>query len=359
MASLTAISIISRKTIRYGLYLLIFLLIARFTFNLIRTIYLKIFPPPPPEATVAFGKLPKIPFPQKEFPDNLNFTLETPDGKFPELYTQLPVYEMPPIPQNINALNDAKAIVRGLNFDQNGKPILESTPNVYIFKKPSVPSTLTMNIITGGFSINYDYVQNPSVLLGVPSNEDRAKDQVKSFLGSGGLLTADLANGTYTHQFIRAQGTNLTPVDSLSEANLIKINAFRKNYGNKNDIASVTPEMPESNVWFIFGSNTTQIIRGEYYHFPISADKSGTYPLKTSEQAWEDLQSKNGFIVSLGDNPEGNIIVRRIYLAYYDWGQYQAYYQPVLVFEGDNGFLAYVPAVTAEFYGAETVVQNN
>jgi hypothetical protein len=359
MASLTEISIISRKGIRYGIYLLIFALIARFSFNLIRTIYLRIFPPPPPEVTVPFGILPKIPFPQKEFPEGLNFTLETADGQFPKLASQLPVYEMPPIPQNINALNDAKAVVRSLNFDPNGKPILESTPNVWIFNKPGAPATLTMNIITGGFSINYDYVQNPSALLGVPSEQERAKSQIKTLLQNGGLLTPDLIDGNYTHQFIRAQGNTLSPVDSLSEANLIKINIFRRNRGTNNDIPSVTPEMPEANVWFIFGSNTNQIIRGEYYHFPISDDKTGTYPLKTSETAWEDLKSKNAFIVSLGDNVDNNITVRRIYHAYFDWGQYQAFYQPVVVFEGDDGFLAYVPAVESEFYGADAVVQNN
>src|SRR3989344_5709832 len=258
MASLTEISIISRKTIRYGLYLFILVLIARTVFNLGRTIWLTIFPPPPPEATVAFGKLTILPFPekspqQKEREENLTYKLETADGKFPELPIQLPVYVMPPIPQNINALEDAQKIASRLNFESQGKPALESTPNVYIFPKRGFPSTLTINIITGVFSIYYDFGQDPSVLTQVPPPPETASLQIVSFLSGAGILAEDIAKGRVTHQFIKAEGNNLVEVDSLSESNLIKINIFRKNYGFKEEVESVTPDMPEANVWFLIG----------------------------------------------------------------------------------------------------------
>ena len=43
------------------------------------------------------------------------------------------------------------------------------------------------------------------------------------------------------------------------------------------------------------------------------------------------------------------ITVRNIYLAYYDSISPQTYLQPVFVFEGDGGFIAYVPAINPEF----------
>jgi hypothetical protein len=265
---------------------------------------------------------------------------------------------MNPVPQNINALDDTKTKVAQLQFNPNGKPILESTPNVYLFQRNGAPSTLTINIVTGVFSISYDLGQDPTVLTGVPSDPDTARDQIKSYIQGAGLLPPDIEKGIVTHSFLKANGTNLIPAESLSEANLIKINIFRKNYGPKDDIPSVTPKFPQANVWFIVGNNPRLVIAGEYHYYPINTDKSGTYPLKKSEESFNDLKSKKGFIVSLGDNPSGNITIRKIYLAYYDAGQYAQYYQPVTVFEGDNSFLAYVPAVQDKYYGADPLSES-
>ena len=358
MASLTEISILSRKGVRYGIYLLILLLLARTTINLVRVIYLRIFPPAPPESTVVFGKLPRIPFPEKtpkerEQEQTLTYKIETADGKFPLLDIQQPVYAMPAIPQNINALDDAKNNAQRLDFLPSGRPILESTPNIYVFQKRGAPATLTMNIITGIFSIFYDIAQDPTVLTGAPIDPERGSEQINTYLSGAGLLPEDLAKGRKSTQFFKNEGNVFVEVDSLSEANFTKINVFRKNYGLKEDIISVTPEMPEANVWFLVGSNIRQVVRAEYHYYPIDASKNGTYPLKTSEQAWEDLKSNKGFIVNSSKLSGNEVTVRKISLAYYDAGQFQEYYQPVVVFEGDNDFLAYVPAVTEDFYGAE------
>ena len=360
MASLTEISIISRKGIRYGIYLLIFLLIARTLFGGAKAVYLRLFPPQLPEPDSPYGQLVSLPFPVKNDAEtarieSANYTLETAQGTLPVLANQLPVYEMPPIPQNINALEDAKRKVSLMDFDaQAGQPTLESTPNVYRFPKKNVPASLTMNIVTGIFSIYYDLTQDPTLLNGVPLNEETAKQQVTSFLNSATILPDDLKNGRMTHQFYRSDGVSFTPVDSLSEANFIKVNAFRKNFGPNDGFTSVTPEMPEANVWFMMGPNIRQTVLAEFHYYPIDAGRFGAYPLKSSEKAWEDLKAGDAFIVDASTIPQnGDVVIRNVYLAYYDSGQYQPYYQPVVVFEGDNGFLAYVPAVTDEFYGKE------
>lgn len=354
MASLTETSIISRKFIRYGIYFLILISSARFLFNTAKTIYLTIFPPPPPEETVDFGKLPKLPFPEKEFPKNLDIKIETADGILPSLLTQLPVYQMPPIPQNIKALDEAKDTAQKLGFSQEGRPLLESTPSVYRFPKSNIPSSLRINIITKIFSIDYDTLQNPKVVQGVPPEPDIAISQIQPYLRAANLLTSDLEAGRNTHQYYKVEVDKFVPVSSQSEANLIKINIFRKNLGPEGSIISMTPDYPEANVWFLFGSaGIREIIRGEYYYYPLDESTSGTYPLLTSQQALDKLNSGNAYLVgSSGSNQ--NVTIRKIYLAYYDAGQYAQFYQPIVVFEGDNNFLAYVPAVKDEFYGNDS-----
>ena len=94
-----------------------------------------------------------------------------------------------------------------------------------------------------------------------------------------------------------------------------------------------------------------KVIGAEYRYFPIDESKSATYPIKTAQQAWEELNAQKAFIASLGENQDQQITIRNIYLAYYDAGVQTDFYQPIIVFEGDRNFKAYLPAVTADYYG--------
>lgn len=352
MASLTEVSIISRKIIRYSIYAIILIIIAKFSLKIGVAVYKKLFPPPLPKPTVAFGKLPKLPFPDKPTPENLKFTLELAQGKLPTFTDQAEVYFMPPPQTNIGVLDEAKARASSLGFSREGKILAETIPNVYVFPKPNQPSNLTMNIVTQVFSVSYNIDEDPSVISGLPPDIEPAISLFRNYLAGARFLQDDLREGPATTQFLRIEGGKFVPALSLSEADVIKVNLFRKGYGQKN-YPSVTPEMPEANIWAIIAGAKNQIIAAEYHYFPIDSKKSATYPLKTSEQAWEELKQGKGYIANVGNNPDGKIIIRKVYLAYYDAGQYTQYYQPVIVFEGDNDFYAYVPAVANNFYGAE------
>jgi hypothetical protein len=284
----------------------------------------------------------------------LSFTLELPEASLPVFPDRLEVYQMPDSQSDIKTLDDAKAKARGLKFDPNGKQLFDTIPNVYIFSKTREPSSLTMNIITGLFSISYNINENSSVLNGIPPSPESAINQIKGFLGGGKFLPKDLQSGVSTTKYLKVQSGEFIPAVSQSDAQLIKVNLFRKPYGANEDVNAVTPEMPQANVWFIIaGGKGNPIIAGEYHYFAINESESATYPLKTSETAWEELKSGKAFIANAGDNPDGNITIRKVYLGYYDAGQYAEYYQPVVVFEGDNDFYAYVPAITDEYYGKE------
>jgi hypothetical protein len=79
MATLTEASIMSRKGVRYVIYSIIAFIILRGIILTSISIYKRLFPPPPTPATVAFGKLTKIPFPDRT-KKTLKFALETPEG---------------------------------------------------------------------------------------------------------------------------------------------------------------------------------------------------------------------------------------------------------------------------------------
>ena len=182
MASLTQTSVSARKIIRFGIYAIILIIIGRFLLRGAVILYRRIFPAPPPKPTVAFGKLPVLPFPEKNKDRKFTFSLELPEGKLPVLPQQEEVYFMPPFESNIAIVDDAKALANRLGFDPEGKPIVESVPNVYVFQKRNGLSTLTMNIITGIFSINYNINADPQVISGTPPAPDSAMSQASSYL---------------------------------------------------------------------------------------------------------------------------------------------------------------------------------
>ena len=255
MSSLTQTAILSRRGIRYGVYLLVFLIAARFLFRTGVSFYDTLFPQPPPTPTVSFGGLPKLPFPEQTTQKDISYKLETPEGELPTLIEQLPVYFMPPVSSNIKGLDFAKENAEHLGFDPNGKVIAENIPNVYYFKRRNAPSNLTMNIVTGVFSISYDLNADPTVIGTIPPAPEDAKTQVESYLDSAKLLESDLT-GPPTTQFLKIETGKFIPVQSLSESDFIKINLFRQNVTFwDQEFSSITPTYPEGNIWFMLSGS--------------------------------------------------------------------------------------------------------
>jgi hypothetical protein len=347
MASLTQTAIITRKIIRFSFYGVIALIIGRIVLSTGISVYRHFYPEPPPPPTVAFGRLSKLPFPTKETSENPSYTLETPEGSIPVLPTQAKVYFMPkPVQTQLN-LELAKDKATNLGFIPDGQQISQT---LYRFQHQRVHSVLEMNIINGIFSISYDLSKDSSPLEQRPLSPEIAASQIRSYLSSANLLPADLTGST-THQFLKIEEGNFASAVSLSEADLVKIYLFRKSYDN---LPSLTPDPNQANAWFMVSGSRErdkQMIASEFHYFPVDEDKSATYPIKLAESAWEELKAGNAFIASQGVDNQSNVIIRRVYLAYYDAGVSAEFYQPIIVFEGDRGFSAYVPAVTSDYYG--------
>jgi hypothetical protein len=348
MASLTETAVIIRKIIRYGIYFIVFVIVTRYTFMAGNAVYRRLFPKPEISANPCFGQLPPIAFPQTSGYEEITLILETPDGNLPKLTDLANVYFMPrPVP-NVQNLDRAKIKANQLEFNQEGRKITDTT---YIFEsKDRLPTTLTMNIVTENFSISYDIANDPAFVLGTPQIPDRAIENVKSYLTSAGLLPIDLRDGNSTFEFIKAQDGKFVGAISLSEADTIRVNLFRMDY---NSLPSLTPDPSSGNTWFIAGPQARgarRIIAGERHYYPIDTTNVCIYPIKNSSTAWDELRGGRGYIANWGENLQtGQIKIRRVYLGYFDSKEYQEFYQPIFVFQGDNNFYAYVPAIIDQF----------
>lgn len=346
MITLTKASIITRKIIRYGIFSIIGIIILRASILTGIKVYRHFFPEPPPPPTVSFGRLPKLPFPKKDVPKDISLKIETATGELPVLPQRAKVYYMPKPFSQLLSLDVAKQKASNLGFIPNGVKV---TDTIYQFNRKDTPSQLRISIVSGVFSISYNLNEDPSPLETRPLPPEVAASRARSYLSRANLLPDDLTGPTNSEP-VKLEGNKIIGAISLSEANFVKVNLFRKSFDN---FPSLTADPNKANVWLIISGesqNNKQIIAAEYHYFPVDESQSATYPIKTAQAAWEEFVAGGGYIASLGDAGT-NVIIRKIYLAYYDAGVPTDFYQPIIVFEGDKGFVGYVPAVTNDYYG--------
>lgn len=342
--SLTDTAFYTRRAINWAILGVIAYILLRIFWSIFLTIFLIIFPAKAPPPNNAFGKLPSLKFPATATPSaRLTFQLQTIEGDVPAASASANVYFMPKTAPNLLALNTAQAFATQLQFDPT--PIQESK-NIYRFNDPEFPlRRLRYDIVSGNFIVRYGFEQDPSIFVEKNLSEpDAIKLEAQNLLQQYDLSKDDLTNGNTTVTFWKLSGITLVPTSSLSQADAVRVDFFRGAIG---DMKIFTPNPDEAPVDIIFSgssNNKKHVLELAYTYWPIDLTTAATYGVITSAQAWQELQNGQGYIAR---NPtSGNVaVVRNIYLGYYDSYDPQTYLQPIFVFEGDNGFLAYVPAV--------------
>lgn len=344
MATLTQTAYLSRKTIKYGSAVLVAFLILRSIFLIVSTYWRKAHPAPLPPPTVAFDKLPKLNFPARTGLPPITLKLETISGVLPKFPDRAKVYFMPQVSPNLLAWDSTKAWARSLGFTQEPE-----TPDKFSFRfktETSPKTTLEVNVLTRNFSLSYDWKNDLDIFSGgSPPQESQAISLAKAFLQRANLLLDDLITGAAEVTYLKYNQGNLNKALFYSEANFVKVNLFRQNV---DEMRILPPNPKDANISFLLSSSSApekSIVETRFIHFLISWTNFATYPIKDANTAWTQLASGKGFIANLGNNPSGKVTVRNAYLAYFDSDTAQNFLQPIIVFEGDNDFYAFVPAV--------------
>jgi hypothetical protein len=267
---------------------------------------------------------------------------------------------MPPLQASLGSADTARSRARALGFTNEPNPI---TQTQYEFLHPSLPKTMRINIITGEFSVSYNLSSDQSPLVGIPPRDSDAISLARRALTSAISMPEDVTEGPTKIDYLKRQDQRDVTALSLSDASMSRIHFFRKGYGPSETqlYPSVTAIPGEANVWAtVTGSQDRekQIVTAKYKYYPVDEEQSATYPLKTSSQAYAELQAGGGYIARYNSAGGNSTRIRNVYLAYYDpdifiLNEPKNFYQPVYVFEGDNQFVAYVSAVSNEYYGVE------
>ncbi len=347
MLTLTETARISRKIIKYSLISLVALLILIPTVKASIRYWDKLHPAPPPPPDVAFGKLPPIKFGKnyQVIPNHLQFQLQTIEGTLPNLGDRAKVYFIPTLGSKFFDEEKTRRRANALGFPRE---VSKLNPTEFLFINPHTEAELRIDTVNNNFQIDFPYREDHSFTNFPAPNHAQALNTIKNLLTRAELWPDDVDTNKTKFTFLRyqpAEGKFIT-VPSLSEAQVVKINIFR---ANRHKLPILPSHPQEANISFIVSQDNKlekRVIKGRYIHYAISYDQSGTYPLKTPNVAWEELKAGKAYIANLGNNSEKKpIIVRRVHLAYFDPDIAQNFLQPIFVFEGDNGFLAYLPAV--------------
>lgn len=350
--TLTNITSLGRNVVKYGVIVLVVLIVGRVFLSAIVSYWKATHPPPPPPPTVGFGKLPRLSFPTKDEEEKpRSYRLETASGKTPLISDRATVYLMPKSVPSLLADERVKEVAATYNFIFQPEVISNST---YRWTKSQpLEMSLQINVLTLNFSMKSDYLTRPELLSKIKMPESfEAVNRVKSFLSQAGLLKVDIATSSGQVTFLKSLGGELSIADSLSDADFVKVDIDRlpidgryQMYGPKKDMGVVSG--------IITGalSSSSSIVELEYHYYNVDYSQVETYPIRSSKDAWKILQAGEGYIVDKG-KLEG-AVVRDITLGYYeDWDE-QEFLQPIYVFKGDEGFLGYVQAVDPRYIGLQ------
>jgi len=344
--SLTDTAFYTRRAINWTILGIIAYIVLKIFWSIFLTLFLIIFPPKLPPPNHAFGRLPSLKFPATATGSaQLTFELQTIEGKVPPASASANVYFMPKTAPNLLALNAAQEFANRLLF--NPAPVQENK-NIYRFNDPELPlRRLRFDIVSGNFIVRYGFEQDPSIFIekNFPA-ADAMLLEAKNLLQQYDLSKEDIDNGTPTVTFWRLSGTQLVPTSSLSQANAVRVDFFRAAIGSTKIFPPNPDEAPVAIIFSGSANTKKRVLQLAYTYWPIDLTTSATYGLITSDEAWQKLQIGQGYIARRPAS--GTLaVVRNVYLGYYDSLDAQTYLQPVFVFEGDNDFLAYVPAVSA------------
>lgn len=304
--------------------------------------------PPPAPPDVRFGKLAYPKFKKDApFSAGYSFSLENIAGSPPVTTASAKVYSMPKKFYTFDSGAEATKLAEKLDF--YSAPTVDTV--YYYFSDEQNPlRTLFIDSVHLNFQLRYNYLEDPSVFSeGTISSEEQAINDAKNFVVYNNLFDSELLKGEITSQIYRYENGQFNPATSLSTTQAIRVNFFRKDL----DEMKVLPDEFDKSFNYILyakatAKNLRDILELSYIYWPIDYADFASYPLKTGAEAYQALLEGKATIVNQGNNSSA-ITIREIYLAYYDSSQPQLHLQPIFVFEGDNNFVAFLPAIRPEW----------
>lgn len=302
--------------------------------------------PPKPVNVETFGQLPSLNIGNVPGITNSSgylFELETANYKLPDFGQYQKVYPVIEPKITLFSLQNARDKANSLGFTSPEEKYDEFT---FHWIDPKVASrSFTYNIKSDSFKFNYDFYKDKEILENKTIIEDAiAINKAKSFLVTIGmdnnLLTAQKAKTIR----LKIKDKKLERANSKAETDIARVNLFRADI-EKIPVISANEELPEISILVSRKNDTLGVVDAQYSFWNPNLTNFSNYKIKSPNQAYDELKKGEAFVFSKPQIQQPTVKIRKIYLAYFNPPQMEKYFQPLIVFDGDNGFRAVVEAV--------------
>ncbi len=301
-----------------------------------------LFPPSPPPATVAFGKIPKLDLSEGiRPPAGINYKIETISGQLPQLGEKIKVFSFGGEESSFGQIETTKALVSQIGFTREPQNL---DLRLLKFTDPKEETrTITINTASGNFEFTSNYTQDTRVISSRPRNVDEAKQAAINFLNNFNFELSEFPPEKIESRTLRIDGNNLVETPALVNANLVEVNFIRADI-DKIPVISSRENLPVVQVLV----SQNRVVAASLARQLVEKHKFATYPLKGAGRAFEDLKSANAAFNKFP--PDSEIFaIRDVSLAYLETKTSQGFLLPVYVFKSDNGLIAYVSAISDDW----------
>ncbi len=334
--TLSQTAILTKQIITISISLLILGLVSFIGYKIWYSNYLSHLPPVEEKPDTKFGLLPMPDFPQSSVSSsNFSYSIDTSTGNLPKVGTGtdfekiIKVYFITKTFATLLSSENSKILAEKFNIKSQPQIISDTR---YRFEDNG--KSLTVDLDSGNFAFQKE--------AAIPDSEGLEDDKklVADFeknLQNLSVLKEDLLSGR-------------SKILRQKSGSLAQISLWPKSIENKLILTPQFDVSPVNAKVYKSADNLENYISLNFTYFPIDTSTFATYPIKTSEQALEDLKSGKGVVVI--ESAKSQVSITSVYLSYYFSENYTPYLQPIFVFEGPH-FVAYVPAISSEFVGAK------
>ncbi len=342
MTTLSQVAGITRKGVFIVGGLFGLLIVLSLAVELSSAIRNRFFPAPPPPPSGTYGKLPPLTFPQSQDVSDISFSINTISGYLPTFPDRAKVFQFQKPQLTLLSTDNATQLASTLGF--TAAPVQKS-PTVLDFQQTD-PFAADLSIDTDSFNFtltsNFLTTQGNASLSALPT--DQAQSTATNFFTAAGDLPSTIDQSkTQVQGFMYDSNNNLIAADKPEDTQVAVVNFLNE---DMDQLSTVYPNNNKTNVHAtvatVNGSPT--VIEAQNWQFPLMPDQNATYPIKTAQQAFNDLQKGNAYVAQYDGKSTAESITN-VQLAYYVPNDTYPYLVPVVVFSNDN-FMAYVSAIS-------------
>lgn len=331
-----------------------------------------IFPDRDPP-TLAYGQLDALKFIEIPIAGTPKYNLNTKNGRLPsDLPKKMVVYPVKKPSFSYSAAKRAQDDASAIGYSET-ELVTDLTGDIYRWRDTSTGSQLEIDIGTRSLSINTPIAPNASNFdAGITTS--LGKKLADTFFSKTGRLD-DVLYGRGTTTVTRGKVLNdkFVTADTIASSVIARVDYFRTIVRDE-EYPILGPNAKEGLVYVYVripsadGLTALNYPIVSYNQWELEPNVSGTYPLITVSEAWDEVKNGRGVISNVTPLEKSiideyqttrvdEILVNEVYIGYYDTPERQNYLQPIYVFEGSynvrnkpgGDITIYFPAIQAKY----------